>query len=105
MPGKVAKELGMTLLYHNHDFEFEKINGKYALDILYKEVPADLLETEMDTCWGNVDGEYPPPYIRKYRGRAPVVHLKELSLSWATARIMRLLIASVIGSVFTCEVA
>ena len=45
MLGKVAKELGMTLLYHNHDFEFEKIDGKYALEVLYDTVPADLLQT------------------------------------------------------------
>lgn len=77
MLGKKAKELGMTLLYHNHDFEFVKLNGKYALDILYEEVPADLLQTELDTCWVNVGGEVPADYIRKYAGRTPVVHLKD----------------------------
>ena len=77
MLGKKANELGMTLLYHNHDFEFMKLNGKYALDILYEEVPADLLQTELDTCWVNVGGENPPAYIRKYAGRCPVVHLKD----------------------------
>lgn len=75
--GAVAKKLGMTLLYHNHDFEFVKLDGKYALDILYDEVPADLLQTELDTCWVNVGGEDPAGYILKYTGRAPVVHLKD----------------------------
>lgn len=77
MLGKIAKDLGMTLLYHNHDFEFDKIDGEYALDVLYNEVPADLLQTELDTCWVNVGGEVPAEYIRKYTGRAPVVHLKD----------------------------
>ena len=31
--GKAANENGMTLLYHNHDFEFITINGEYALDV------------------------------------------------------------------------
>ena len=75
--GKVAKEKGMQLLYHNHDFEFMKIDGKYALDILYDEVPAEYLATELDTCWVNVGGEDPAKYLRKYSGRAPVVHLKD----------------------------
>lgn len=75
--GKTANDLGMTLLYHNHDFEFEKINGEYALDVLYKEVPEDLLKTELDTCWVNVAGENPAGYIKKYSGRAPIVHLKD----------------------------
>ena len=75
--GAVANSLGMTLLYHNHDFEFVKLDGKYALDMLYDEVSSDLLQTELDTCWVNVGGENPANYIRKYTGRAPVVHLKD----------------------------
>ena len=75
--GQAAKNLGMTLLYHNHDFEFVKLDGKYALDVLYDTVPADLLQTELDVCWVRVGGEEPASYIRKYTGRAPVVHLKD----------------------------
>ncbi len=75
--GSICNELGMKLLYHNHDFEFLKVDGKYALDILYDSVDADLLQTELDVCWVNVSGENPPSYIRKYTGRAPVVHLKD----------------------------
>ena len=75
--GAKANELGLTLLYHNHDFEFIKLDGKYALDILYEEVSADLLKTELDVCWVNIGGEVPADYIRKYAGRCPVVHLKD----------------------------
>lgn len=75
--GAAANELGLTLLYHNHDFEFIKLDGKYALDILYEEVNATLLQTELDTCWVNVGGENPSDYVRKYAGRAPIVHLKD----------------------------
>ena len=63
--------------YHNHDFEFVKIDGKYGLDIMYDKVDADLLKTEIDTCWVNVGGENPADYVRKYTGRAPLVHLKD----------------------------
>lgn len=77
MLGEKAKALGMQLLYHNHDFEFVKLDGKYALDVLYDTVPADLLATELDTCWVRVGGEDPAAYVRKYSGRAPVVHLKD----------------------------
>lgn len=78
--GKIAKDCGLTLLYHNHDFEFEKINGEYALDMLYNSVPADLLQTEIDTCWVNVAGEDPSEYLLKYTGRSPVVHLKDFAM-------------------------
>lgn len=75
--GAAAKEMGLQLLYHNHDFEFLKIDGEYALDILYNTIPEDLLKTEIDTCWVNVGGEEPAAYVEKYSGRAPVVHLKD----------------------------
>lgn len=75
--GEKAKALGMTLAYHNHDFEFTKIDGEYALDILYKTVSADLLQAELDTCWVRVGGEDPAAYITKYAGRVDVLHLKD----------------------------
>ncbi len=75
--GKVAKEMGIQLVYHNHDFEFIKLDGKYALDILYDEVDPEYLATELDTCWVNVGGEEPSEYLRKYAGRADIVHLKD----------------------------
>lgn len=79
MIGALAKDKGMTLLYHNHDFEFVKIDGTYGLDLIYQKVPADLLQTEIDTCWANVGGENPAKYVLKYTGRAPVVHLKDFA--------------------------
>jgi sugar phosphate isomerase/epimerase len=78
--GKICKENGLTLLYHNHDFEFEKDeNGDYVLDALYNEVCECILKTEIDTCWVNVGGEDPSAYVRKYTGRAPIVHLKDFA--------------------------
>ncbi len=72
-----AKELGMQMLYHNHDFEFTVVGGKYGLDMIYEAIPADLLQSEIDTCWVHVSGVNPSEYIRKYTGRAPIVHLKD----------------------------
>ena len=70
-----AKKHGITLLYHNHDFEFVMVDGEYALDTMYRTIPD--LQTELDTCWVKVAGEDPAAYVRKYSGRAPLVHLKD----------------------------
>ena len=75
--GEVANRLGLVLAYHNHDFEFVYRNGKRGLDVLYEEVPADLLKVQLDTCWVNVGGENPTEYVNKYAGREPTVHLKD----------------------------
>ena len=76
--GALCHKNGITLLYHNHDFEFIRMpDGSYGLDYMYANVPSDNLQTELDTCWVNVGGEVPAEYIRKYAGRCPVVHLKD----------------------------
>ena len=68
---------GMKLLYHNHDFEFVKIDGKNKLDILYADTTPEELGTQVDTCWAKVGGEDPAKYVLKYSGRAPLVHIKD----------------------------
>lgn len=83
--GKTASQLGLTLLYHNHDFEFDRINGEYALDLLYSQVPGEFLQTEIDTCWVKVAGVDPSQYLGKYKGRSPVVHLKDFYMEGTDA--------------------
>lgn len=77
--GELANKYGMKLCYHNHDFEFEKVDGEYKLDLLYKAISPELLSTQLDTCWVNVGGENPADYIRKYAGRLEIVHLKDFA--------------------------
>lgn len=72
-----TSKAGLMLLYHNHNFEFETIDGKYILDMIYEGVPADKLQTQVDTCWVKFAGLDPADYLRKYKGRAPLVHLKD----------------------------
>ena len=76
--GEKAKAAGLVLLYHNHDFEFRKLeDGQIGLDYLYANIPADLLQTELDQCWVKYAGYDPVAYLQKYEGRSPVVHLKD----------------------------
>lgn len=75
--GKALKENGIQLMYHNHDFEFEKFEDKFLLDWLYEEIPADILMPQIDTCWVHYAGCNPAEYISKYNGRMKVLHLKD----------------------------
>lgn len=74
---KLLKDNGIQLLYHNHEFEFEKIDGKYKLDWLYETIGLDLIKPEFDTCWVKYAGEDPCAYLEKYSGHVDVVHLKD----------------------------
>ena len=73
----VLADNDITMLYHNHDFEFKKVDGKFIIDWIYDYIPENLLKTEIDTCWVRYAGFDPCEYIEKYAGRAPIVHLKD----------------------------
>ena len=77
--GAKLKPAGITLLYHNHAFEFEKFGGdEYGFDALFAAADPSLLKVEMDTFWVKKGGEEPANYLRKYAGRVPLVHLKDM---------------------------
>ena len=75
--GKLLKDNGLEMLYHNHDFEFQKINGKCILDKIYSEVPSQYLNPEFDVCWIKYAGYDPCEYIKNYADRINVVHFKD----------------------------
>ena len=74
---KLLKDNGIQMLYHNHDFEYEKFEDKFLLDWLYDAVPSDLLKPEFDTCWVKYAGYDPCEQIGKHAGDVDVVHLKD----------------------------
>ncbi|MBQ8255072.1 MAG: sugar phosphate isomerase/epimerase [Clostridia bacterium] len=74
---KLLKAGGIQLMYHNHDFEFVKVDGEYVLDKLYRTLDAETLMPEIDTCWVHYAGVNPAEYVRKYAGRIKVLHLKD----------------------------
>ncbi|MBT2292097.1 sugar phosphate isomerase/epimerase [Paenibacillus albidus] len=77
--GEKCKAAGAVLYYHNHDFELtEQVEGRPAFDYLFGQVPAELLQVEMDTCWVYYGGYDPVDYINRYSGRLPIIHLKDL---------------------------
>ncbi|WP_322924766.1 sugar phosphate isomerase/epimerase [Paenibacillus campi] len=75
---EVCNQNDVVLLYHNHDFELsEKIGDHTVLDALYAELPADLIQVELDTAWVQYSGYDAIEYIDKYAGRLPLVHWKD----------------------------
>ena len=74
-----CKKYGITLMYHNHDWELEYYMGQHKLDHLYEEFDADTIQAEIDTAWVRITGEDPSVYIRRYTDRLPLMHLKDFS--------------------------
>lgn len=77
--GQIARKLqaqGMTLAYHNHDFELVDYNGKTGLELLFAAAgPA--LKTELDLAWVARAGYDPAVFVGKFKGRLFAVHAKD----------------------------
>jgi sugar phosphate isomerase/epimerase len=77
--GRDCRQHGVSLLYHNHDFEMARLGDKTALEHLLDAADPDHLGLELDLAWVVRGGEDPLPLLEKYAGRCPRVHVKDLS--------------------------
>ena len=84
---EVAKRLaegGLTFSYHNHSFELERFNGRTGLEILYQDSDPQYFNSELDTYWIQHGGGDPAAWIRKLKGRADIIHLKDMAMDGRT---------------------
>ena len=73
-----AKE-GYRLTYHNHSFEFIKINGKKTImDYLYEGFDPKNVSFVLDTCWVAHGGADIRHWLEKLASRVDILHLKEI---------------------------
>ena len=77
--GKVLREAGIQLCYHNHAHEFEKIRDAYPHDILFAAAAPENLMAEIDTFWVEYAGLKPSAVIAKFEGRCPLLHVKDMT--------------------------
>jgi sugar phosphate isomerase/epimerase len=73
-----TKTAGIQFAYHNHDFEFEKLDDTLVYDFLLKNTPGDLVKMEMDLYWISKAGQDPVAYFEKYPGRFAMWHVKDM---------------------------
>ncbi|MBL4580648.1 MAG: sugar phosphate isomerase/epimerase [Gammaproteobacteria bacterium] len=76
--GEVCKQAGIKMGYHNHNFEFEEIDGQIPYDILLDETDADLVDMELDLYWIRYAGVDPIPYFKNHPGRFSMLHVKDM---------------------------
>jgi sugar phosphate isomerase/epimerase len=78
--GKIMKDVGIQFGYHNHNFEFENMNGVVPYyDIFMPEMDADLITMEIDIYWVTKAGQDPVEMFNKYPGRFKLFHFKDMA--------------------------
>jgi sugar phosphate isomerase/epimerase len=76
----LAKE-GIDFSYHNHNHELMRHGAKTWLETLYEQAPPQVLKAEIDTYWIQAGGGDPAAWVRKYAGREPLLHLKDMTMA------------------------
>ncbi|WP_224270922.1 sugar phosphate isomerase/epimerase family protein [Haloprofundus salinisoli] len=69
-------DYGVDLCYHNHDHEYELVDGTPAFELL-AEYSTDPLGFEVDLGWVTVGGGDPVSFLERWGDRVPLVHVSD----------------------------
>ena len=76
--GEACKKAEITLAYHNHEAEFKNIDGQVPYNVLLTQLKPDILSMELDLGWASHSGNDPVELFKKYPGRFPLWHVKDI---------------------------
>lgn len=79
--GKLAQTVqghGLDLLYHNHDFEMQTVDGKTGLEWLLTGA-GEALGLELDLAWVVRGNQDPLALLEAFSGRVKRVHVKDIA--------------------------
>jgi sugar phosphate isomerase/epimerase len=75
--GDACRTAGVQFAYHNHDFEFEEVEGSIPYDLLLERCDAELVRMELDLYWTLVGGRDPLEFFEQHPERFPLCHVKD----------------------------
>jgi len=78
MAGETCSKAGITLAYHNHDFEFVPMGGDIPYNTLLKGTDPNLVKLELDLYWLTKAKQPVAEVLAKLKGRVPLVHIKDM---------------------------
>jgi sugar phosphate isomerase/epimerase len=78
--GEAAAKRGMKYIYHNHEFEFAKLDGEDTMfDVLAKNTDPKFANFELDMGWVSQGGADSVAIMKKYPGRIKTCHVKDFT--------------------------
>lgn len=73
-----AKARGLSVAYHNHDYEFAPLGDTSGHAILMRECDPALVSFELDLYWVSRAARDATEYVTRHPGRFPLVHVKDM---------------------------
>ncbi len=82
--GEKFRSAGLAFGYHNHDFEFKKVDGsRSGYDILLAETDRKAVCFELDLFWIRKGGDDAEAIMQSHKGRFRLVHIKDMAADGA----------------------
>lgn len=75
--GKLGKEYGIMLGYHNHAHEYEVREGECVWEYMIENTDPDCVFFQMDVYWTTRGGKDPVTYLKQYPDRIKMLHIKD----------------------------
>jgi sugar phosphate isomerase/epimerase len=75
---EAAKKAGLQFAYHNHEREFQTVEGVVPYELFLSETDPEMVKMELDIAWAVKGGADPVALFRKHPGRFPLWHVKDL---------------------------
>ena len=75
--GKKCAEAGLKYGYHNHAYEFKKVEDKVMIDYMIENTDPQYVFFEMDVYWVMMGQASPVDYFNRYPGRFKLLHIKD----------------------------
>jgi len=75
---------GKLFMYHNHNFEYERIGGKRMIERLLEDFAPDEMGVTLDTYWVQAAGADVCEWIEIMKDRVHCVHLKDMAVQGMT---------------------
>ena len=77
--GESAKKVNLRFAYHNHDYSFKMVDGQFPQEVMMQIADPALVDFEMDMYWVHAAGEDIETWLKKYKGRFKLCHIKDFS--------------------------
>ncbi len=76
--GEACKNNNVQFAYHNHQTEFDNIDGHRPFDYILENTDKDLVKMELDLAWATKAKQDPVELFKLHPGRYPLWHVKDL---------------------------
>jgi sugar phosphate isomerase/epimerase len=75
--GERCRRAGVTLCYHNHNWEFQEIDGQVPMHLLTELTDPEAVKLCPDVYWIHVGGKEPAKFLSHFGKRCPCIHFKD----------------------------